>query len=81
MKMPRRKAKKRKSSRYDAAFYRIVPTAIFGLAGVFYLAVPSEIITASGLGFGETAKGHVIFGLVFLIIAAIFWLVNNRGRK
>lgn len=68
-------------NKYDAPFYKIVPTAIFGAAGLFYMLVPSEIITEIGLGFKEGPEGHTTFGIVFLMIAGVFWLVNHRKRK
>lgn len=72
---------KKKTNRYQAKFYKAVPTAIFGLAGLFYLAVPYEIIAASGLGFRAMEGDQLIFGIVFLVIAGIFWFVNSRKWK
>lgn len=72
---------KKKTNRYQAKFYEVIPTVIFGLAGLFYLAVPYEIIAASGLGFRATEGNQVIFGIVFLVMAGVFWFVNSRKRK
>lgn len=72
---------KEKSSKYQSKFYKVVPTAIFGLAGLFYLAVPYEVIAASGLGFRAMEGDQLIFGIVFLVMAGVFWFVNSRKRK
>lgn len=66
--------------KYGSEFYKIVPTAIFGIAGVFFLAVPYEIKLAWGLHFGETSETLLAYGVAFLAVAGIFWWLNHRKK-
>lgn len=66
--------------KYQSEFYKIVPTAIFGLAGLFYTFSPYEIKLGAGLDFGNSPEEHIIFGVVFLGIAVVFWILNNRKK-
>ncbi len=74
-----RKIKKTKS-RYDDQFYKVVPTIVFGIAGLFYLFSPYEIKLATGLDFGNTSEDHLTFGVIFLVMAGIFWWFSHRKR-
>ena len=66
--------------KHDGRFYKVVPTIVFALAGLFYLVSPYEIKLAAGLDFGNTAEDHIIFGVVFLAMAGVLWWFNHRKR-
>ena len=53
---------------------KIVPTAILGILGLIYLAVPHDIHVSSGLGFGLDHSVHVVLGIALLALAAVvYW--------
>lgn len=66
-----RKVKKNKYK--GKKFYKIVPPIIFGLAGVFFAAVPHAIRQGIGLDFDLDPQTSVIFGIVLIIIAGILY--------
>ena len=72
---------KKKTNKYDAPFYKIFPTALFGLAGLFYLVAPYDMISSLGLDFKEKQTGHIVFGLVFIVFAVAFWLISHKKVK
>ena len=72
---------KSKSNRYDAKFYKIVPSTIFGVLGLFYLLTPYSKLVELGLDLGKTNAEHLVFGIVFLGIATAFWLINSKKKN
>lgn len=79
--MPRGVKKAKIVTKRDDLFFKIVPITIFVLAALFYLLVPYEVISGMGLSFRATHEDHMLFGLVFLVMAALFWYVNGRKKK
>lgn len=69
---------KTKKKKYRSKFYKVVPSVIFGLAGLFYLFSPYEIKLATGLDFGNSPQDHIVFGVVFIGMAAIFWWLGKK---
>lgn len=71
----------KKVARKDDLFFKVVPVVIFVLAALFYLIVPYEIISGMGLSFRATHEDHMLFGLVFLVMAALFWFIQGRKKN
>ena len=66
--------------RYDAKFYKTIPSALFGILGLLYLLTPYSKLLELGLDLGKTHSEHLIFGIVFSGIAAAFWFINNKKK-
>ena len=72
---------KASSNRYDAKFYKIIPSTIFGALGLFYLLTPYSKLVELGLDLGKANGEHLIYGAVFLGIAIAFWFINSKKKK
>ncbi len=71
----------KKVAKKDDLFFKVVPVVIFVLAALFYLFVPYEVISGMGLSFRATHEDHILFGVVFLVMAALFWYISGRKKK
>lgn len=76
--MPKRKAKKRK---YGSKFYRILPVAVFVIAGAFYLAAPYALIKAFGLDFGALAGDQYVMSAILFVIGGLFWAFGKKRKS
>jgi len=70
-----------KSIKTENLFFRITPTAIFVLAGLFYLALPHELHVGLDLDFGASHSDHIVFGIVFLLMGGVIWYINGKKGK
>lgn len=73
--------KSRKGAESQDLFFKATPTAIFTLAGLFYLALPHELHVGLGLDFTASHSDHVVFGIVFLLLAGVVWHINGKRAR
>lgn len=75
------KSPKSGSRGHSGNFYNIVPSVIFSVFGLIYLLVPYDALVAIGIDLQETHESHLLFGAVFLALAAGYWYLKRvRGK-
>jgi len=56
---------------------KLVPSAVLGILGLFYVAAPHTLHVSSGASLGLDHTYHMVLGLVLLVIAAVVYFKDK----
>jgi len=56
---------------------KLAPTIVLGVLGIFYTALPHDTHVSSGLGLGLEHNYHLILGVVFLVVAGLWYFKDQ----